>query len=233
MNIVITGCSQGIGREIALLFGKERDNKIVGITRNKKALDEIVRILSPEIFKGIQYDINSIFNNSQPLLNDIKKHFNVVDILINNAGRLVNKKFIDSEIEEGRSTFETNFFAPSELIRLLVPLMGVKNRSHIVNIASMAGFQGSEKYLGLSWYSASKAALACLTECLSVELHDYNIAVNCLALGSVQTEMLSNAFPDYKAPLAASEMAEYIVNFANTGQKVFNGKIIPVALSNP
>ena len=85
----------------------------------------------------------------------------------------------------------------------------------------------------VSAYSSSKAALANLTECLAVEFKEKNIAVNCLALGATQTEMLSEAFPEYKAPLTAKEMAEFIVYFSLNGHRYFNGKIIPVALSNP
>jgi NAD(P)-dependent dehydrogenase (short-subunit alcohol dehydrogenase family) len=105
--------------------------------------------------------------------------------------------------------------------------------SHIVNISSMGGFQGSAKYKGLSYYSASKAALACLTECLATEFTEFGISVNCLALGAVQTEMLDEAFPGYKAPVDAKQMAEFISGFALTGHKFFNGKILPVALGNP
>jgi NAD(P)-dependent dehydrogenase (short-subunit alcohol dehydrogenase family) len=97
----------------------------------------------------------------------------------------------------------------------------------------MGGFQGSSKYKGLSYYSASKAALSCLSECLAEEFRESGIVVNCLALGSVQTEMLKEAFPGYKAPVTAREMAELIVDFAIKGRKYFNGKVIPVAFSNP
>ncbi len=68
----------------------------------------------------------------------------------------------------------------------------------------MGGFQGSVKFPGLSLYSASKGALAILTECLAEEFKDRQIKVNCLALGSAQTEMLEQAFPGYKAPLSAA-----------------------------
>src|SRR5665647_2552069 len=98
--------------------------------------------------------------------------------------------------EEGRIIMETNFFGPGSLIRIVKPLM--PSGSHIVNISSMGGYQGSSKYRGLSYYSASKAALACLTECLALEFNRFRISVNCLALGSVQTEMLDEAFPGYK-----------------------------------
>jgi NAD(P)-dependent dehydrogenase (short-subunit alcohol dehydrogenase family) len=126
---------------------------------------------------------------------------------------------------------ETNFIGPASVIRTVIPFM--TNESHIVNISSMGGYQGSSKYPGLSYYSASKAALACLSECLAVEFTGSGIKVNCLALGAVQTEMLEEAFPGYKAPVTASEMAEYISWFALNGHKYFNGKIIPVAVNNP
>jgi short-subunit dehydrogenase len=97
----------------------------------------------------------------------------------------------------------------------------------------MGGFQGSAKFPGLSYYSASKAALACISECLAGELKELEIIVNCLAPGSVQTEMLEDAFPGYKAPVSAREMGKFIGDFALTGNRFFNGKIIPVALTTP
>ena len=111
--------------------------------------------------------------------------------------------------------------------------MGGKSRTHIVNIGSMGGYQGSSKYNGLSWYSSSKAAIANLSESLAEEFKELNIDVNCLALGAVNSEMLSVAFPGYKAPVNPDEVGKFIADFALTGNKLFNGRIIPVALSNP
>jgi NAD(P)-dependent dehydrogenase (short-subunit alcohol dehydrogenase family) len=126
---------------------------------------------------------------------------------------------------------EINYFAPVTLIRTLFPLM--RKGSHIVNISSMGGFQGSLKFDGLSCYSASKAAMACLTECLASEFSEPGIAVNCLAPGSVSTEMLSDAFPGYNAPVSAKDMGNFVAWFATNGGKFFNGKILPVALTTP
>ena len=111
--------------------------------------------------------------------------------------------------------------------------METKTRGHVINISSIGGVQGSVKFAGLSAYSSTKAALACLTECLAEEFKDLNISFNCLALGAVQTEMLEEAFPGYKAPLTAWEMAEFISKFSVNANKVMNGKIIPVSLSTP
>ena len=97
----------------------------------------------------------------------------------------------------------------------------------------MGAFQGSVKFPGLSLYSASKGALAILSECMAEELKDFGISVNCLALGAAQTEMLSEAFPGYKAPLTAEDMAEYIADFTLSGHKYYNGKILPLSQSTP
>jgi NAD(P)-dependent dehydrogenase (short-subunit alcohol dehydrogenase family) len=132
---------------------------------------------------------------------------------------------------EAREMMEVNFFAPALIIRTLLDLM--KKGAHVVNISSMGGFQGSVKFPGLSYYCASKAALACISECLAIELKELEISVNCLALGSVQTEMLGDSFPGYKAPVDAYEMGKFIGDFALNGNRYFNGKVIPVASTTP
>jgi NAD(P)-dependent dehydrogenase (short-subunit alcohol dehydrogenase family) len=147
------------------------------------------------------------------------------------AGSLVSQDFMKMKDSDARTMMETNFFGPAAAIRILRTLM--VRGSHILNISSMGGYQGSTKFRGLSYYSASKAAIACLSECLAEEFRDSGISVNCLALGAVQTEMLAEAFPGYNAPVGAGEIASFISYFALNGQKFMNGRIIPVALSNP
>ena len=176
-------------------------------------------------------DISRFDEYEKKFTGTVENSFDTVDILVNTAGFLVARDFSDISREESRQMMETNFFGPASVIRVLIPYM--KKGSHIVNITSMGGFQGSAKYRGLSYYSASKAALSCLSECLAAELGESGIVVNCLALGSVQTEMLEEAFPGYRAPVNAREMAELIADFAIKGSKFFNGKVIPVAFSNP
>lgn len=231
MNIIINGGSRGIGREITLRMAEDKDNQIIVTGRNEDDLRELTRVCLNENVTYIRLDLSAIDNVIVALKDQIYNRFSRVDLLINNAGSLVVKDFLKVSIQEARIMMETNFFGPAAFIRLLVPLMA--NGSHIVNISSMGGFQGSSKYRGLAYYSASKAALASLTECIAGELKETGICVNCLALGSVQTEMFENAFPGLKAPLKPGEMAEFIVYFAINGHKFFNGKILPVALGNP
>jgi NAD(P)-dependent dehydrogenase (short-subunit alcohol dehydrogenase family) len=161
----------------------------------------------------------------------IKAEWGHVDVLINNAGTLLNKPFLDTTLSDFEYVYKTNVYGVSELIKTVLPYLS--KGSHVVNISSLGGVQGSMKFAGLSAYSSSKAAVITLTELLAEEYKDNNIAFNVLALGAVQTEMLEEAFPGYKAPTTALEMASYILNFALTGHKFYNGKLLQVSNSTP
>jgi short-subunit dehydrogenase len=229
MNIIITGGTRGIGKEVVLNLAEDMNNRILVSGRNEKALNELSS--RSENIHVLQFDLSTINDQPDLITETIIKHFERVDILINMAGLLINRKFTDLSIDETRRMMEINFLGPVSLIRIVKPFMPVG--SHILNISSMGGFQGSVKYPGLSIYSASKAALACLSECLAVEFRESGISVNCLALGAVQTEMFEEAFPGHKAPVNAKEVAGFICGFALKGKRFFNGKIIPVAVNNP
>lgn len=105
--------------------------------------------------------------------------------------------------------------------------------AHVVCIGSMGGFQDSVKFPGLAAYSSSKAALACFAQCAAVEFAPLGIRSNCLALGSVDTAMLRAAFPDHRASTSAAEMGRYVAEFTLQGHKLYNGKVLPVAVSTP
>ncbi|MBA4321178.1 MAG: short-chain dehydrogenase [Odoribacter sp.] len=231
MNIIITGGSGGIGREIAYCLSEDRNNNILITGRNPKSL---AGTADTAIEKNIRYLVSDFANlhlAPEVFKNQVLSVFETVDILINNAGCLYSKRFAETSDEQAREMMEVNFFAPMLIIKTLLPLINMG--AHIVNISSMGGFQGSAKFPGLSYYSASKAAIACMSECLAGELKEKKISVNCLAPGSVQTEMVENAFPGYKAPVTAAEMGKYIADFALTGSRLFNGKIIPVSFTTP
>jgi len=229
MNIIVNGGTRGIGREIVDNLSLNTNNQIFVTGRN----DTILKSLSSGYrnVRTCSIDMSLFDSQTKKFEESVLSYFKKVDILINLAGFLVAKDFLEMTNSEARLIMETNFFGPASLIRLVKPMMSAG--SHIVNVSSMGGFQGSSKFRGLSYYSASKAAIACLTECLAVEFQESGINVNCLALGAVQTEMLNEAFPGYKAPVDAKQMARFISEFALTGHRFFNGKILPVAVSNP
>ena len=154
-----------------------------------------------------------------------------VDILINNAGKLISKPFEKLTAKDFLEVYSVNVFAVAALTQQILPFL--KKESHVVNISSIGGVQGSMKFPVLAAYSSSKGALLTLTEMLAEEYKEQGISFNALALGAVQTEMLEEAFPGYKAPVSAVEMANYIYNFALTGNKFYNGKILQVSSSTP
>lgn len=233
-NIIITGASSGVGFEAVLDLTAKKENKVIALARSADKLAKLQEIASSLNYDGgqlypIEFDI--VKDNYEGLSQFIASEFGQVDILINNAGILVNKSFQDTSVADFASMLETNVIGHVQMIKAVLPFM--KEGGHIVNIGSMGGFAGSVKFSGLSAYSASKGALHTLTECLAAEFAPLGIKVNCLALGSAQTEMLEAAFPGYESPVLAFEMGRYIADFAETGSKYFNGKIIPVAVSTP
>ena len=113
-------------------------------------------------------------------------------------------------------------------------LSQLTDRAHVIAISSVGGVQGSVKFPGLTNYSSSKGAINVLMECFQAEFTEFSQwSFNTLALGAVQTEMLSEAFPDYVAPLQPEELSPFIYTFASTAGQVMRGKIIPVSLSTP
>ena len=237
MLAMITGASRGIGFETAKYLACESDLEIIALSRNKRGLDDLAASCKGERISSrvhpIVFDLEQFLVNPESIRAVLPKDINHVDILINNAGYLVNKPFDRLDLSDLERMFRVNVFAPALLIRELLPVLGKKGTSHVINIASMGGYQGSIKFPGLSYYSSSKAALACLTECLSQEFNETDVVFNCLALGSVQTEMFEEAFPGVRAGLTTSKMAEFIGDFALTGHLYFKGKIIPVSASTP
>ena len=224
-KIVITGCSRGIGLELARLFA-DSGHEVLALSRNP---DPVLSLESPNI-SAFSFDLAQESSCVQ-LRSFLKDNWKQVDILINNAGSLINKPLVETSLDEFRSVYEVNVFGVVAVLKTVLPFM--TGTGHVVNISSMGGIQGSLKFSGLAAYSSSKGALITLTELLAEEYKESGPAFNVLALGAVQTEMLEEAFPGFKAPVSALEMARYIMQFAIEGNQYYNGKILQVSSSTP
>lgn len=224
-NVIITGTSRGIGFELAQLFAKN-GYRVLALSRNSKPLEN----LNIKNITTISVDLSNE-TDLKKVAEFISSSWKTVDILINNAGKLINKPFEKLTSVDFLEVFKVNVFSVAELTRQLIPYL--KRGSHVVNISSIGGVQGSLKFPGLAAYSSSKGALITLTELLAEEYKEQEIAFNALALGAVQTEMLEEVFPGYKASVSANEMADYIYNFALNGNKFYNGKILQVSSTTP
>lgn len=225
---IVTGASRGIGYETCKILAREKHH-VLAVARSQNSL-ELLQEFDPEFIHAIPTDLTDEAS-VDALIKTINKNFDGVDILINNAGALINKPFADLSLDDWRSQLDSNLISAVHISRQL--LSSFNDGAHIVNISSMGGYQGSAKFPGLAAYSVSKGALSIFTECLAVELGDQNIKANALCLGAVQTEMLEEAFPGIEAPVNPTEMGHYIADFALHGGRFYNGKILPVALEDP
>lgn len=223
-NIIITGTSRGIGYELALRFAEAGHNILAISRKTPQAFIENPRITCLSIDLSKEEDLKNVSH----FLEDTWKR---VDILIHNAGSLLHKPFDQITSEEFENIYKVNVFGVANLTRICIPYL--QKGSHVVTISSMGGIQGSMKFAGLSAYSSSKGAVITLSELLAEEYKDQGVAFNVLALGAVNTEMLQEAFPGYEAPLSAKEMASYIFDFALTGNKYYNGKVLQVSATTP
>ena len=224
-TVIITGTSRGIGYELVSLFSNA-GYSVLALSRNTNPVSK----LNDKNITPLKFDLN-ISGDYKNVEIYINKHWKQVDVLINNAGSILNKPFSKTTIEDFKNVYNTNVFGVAELTKLVIPFM--PSNGHVVTISSMGGVQGSAKFAGLSAYSSSKGAVITLTELLAEEYKDSGPSFNVLALGAVQTEMLEEAFPGYKAPLSAVEMASYIFDFSEKGQKFYNGKLLEVSSSTP
>ncbi len=224
-NIVVIGTSRGIGKELVLKLASNPEFNVYALSRNGSADFEKHSNIYFHPFdlssKTVREDASKIFQSIGEI------HF-----MVNNAGKLVNKPFLELTSNDIQSCYQTNILGVIQAVQAAVPFLE-KQTSHVVNISSMGGFQGSVKFAGLSVYSTSKAALCSFTELFSEEYKETAISMNCLCLGAVQTEMLNEAFPGYKAPHSSEEMADYIADFLLNGHRFYRGKILPVSTTTP
>ncbi len=229
-KIIISGGSSGIGKALVKKFVGQ-GYEVFTFARSQEKLNRLSVELpqTKDLLHTYAFDLKT--GDFSRLASEVKATMGSIDRIVNNAGMLVNKPFLELTEVEVEDAFRVNVMAVFLFVQHLFPL--ISPGAHIVNITSIGGFQGSVKFPGLSAYSASKGALAILTESMAVELSQYNIKVNALALGAVQTDMLAAAFPGYKAPLTPDEMADFILEFTLNGHRYFNGKILPVSLSTP
>lgn len=228
--IIITGASRGIGRETVNALVREHGAHVLAIARDRTALDQlqsqhdstsvstlVLDLLQPDAPARVQHAVG-----------DRRVHG-----FVHNAGLLLKKPLGAYAAEDLHRVFAVNVFAPLLLTQALMQQLAGNPPGHVLHIASMGGFQDSAKFPGLAAYSASKAALACLAQCIAEEGKGLGVRSNCLAIGSVATEMLAAAFPGYTAPTTSEEMGRFVARFVIEGHKLFNGKVLPVATTTP
>ncbi len=224
-RIIITGTSRGIGFQLVQQLAAA-GHQVLALSRHNQSVEE----LQLEQVTSLTFDITKA-EDIASVKTFVSDTWGQVDVLIHNAGYLVHDDFESISINALQQVYAVNVFGVYELTQVLLPLM--HSESHVVAISSMGGIQGSVKFPGLTAYSSSKAAVINLMEVLAEEKKENGPIFNTLALGAVQTEMFEEAFPGAQAGLQPKDMAAYIAQFALTGHKVYNGKVLQVSNSTP
>ena len=220
-TILVSGSSSGIGFAICE-ESKKQGHNVIGISRNINSQATELGIRSYSVDVTNQNQINELVNN-------LTSENITIDILINNAGLLIKDKFRDTTDDTFKKVYDVNVFGLANLTRALLPIINTDGQ--VINISSIGGVNTSKKFPGLSAYASSKGALITLTEVLAEEYRS-RPRFNCLALGSVKTKMLAEAFPGYEAKITPDEMAKQILDFAFDQNNTRNGEIITLDKGN-
>lgn len=228
-TVLVVGAGKGIGYESV----KNLLNKgvfVVALSQNLSQLEKIAE--KNQNLKLFKLDIANE-NDQQGFINRMLNEKIKFNEILFTVGSLIKKDWLNFTQAEITQLYQTNVFGVYFMIRNIIQNKLYLPKLHVVTIGSMGGVPGTLKFPGMLHYSSSKAALACLTECLAEEMKGENLHFNCLSLGAVETEMKNKAFPDFQAPHNSEEMADFVINFLLNSGPFFNGKQLPVSISTP
>lgn len=183
---LITGGSKGIGLAIVEEF-VHLGAEVIIVARNERDLSGVVQMLSQRGFvvDGIAGDVSSEKFRTE-LISSLSTKWSRLDILVNNVGTNIRKKFVEYEEQEYRRLFETNLFSLTEICRLAHPLLKKSNNGSVVNIASVAG---SIDVQSGPPYGMTKAAIIQLTKHLAVEWAPDKIRINSVSPWYIETPL--------------------------------------------
>ncbi len=231
--VVVTGSSRGLGRAIALQFGKNGDKVVVNYRSNEEAASAVARDIiaaSGDAFP-LRADVSSA-EDADALIQAAIERWGRVDVLVNNAGRTKDRLLLRMEEQEWDDVINTNLSGSFNCMRAVSKIMVTQGEGHIISIASIVGMQGRE---GQANYSASKAGLIGLTKSCAKELGPYNIKVNAVLPGYLKTDMGETITTSVKDRIARentlqrstqpAEVAEFIFHLSrmnNVSGQIFN-----------
>jgi len=223
---VITGAGRGVGRATALLFARA-GAKIVLFSRTQAQLAETVSAIREQggaAFAVVgdvarEEDVQNLFEQTQ-------EQYGRVDILVNCAGVVAVKPFAELDTATWDKVIGVNLRGTFLCCRAAFRVMTEQKQGVILNISSLSGVKGVEKFPGLSAYNVSKAGVASLTEILAIEGKPHNIRVSAVSPGAIATEMLRQAAPHLTAGMTPDDMAEILLFLADDSGRMFGGSNI-------
>lgn len=208
---IITGASSGIGRSCAELL-EQRGARVVTFAR------------SAGVVRGDVADPEAI----ERLFTETESRFGPCEILVNAAGMADPLPLVDTTFERWRKMFDVNVHGIYLTCRRALPSMLERGAGAIVNVASISGVPGPDKFPGWVSYCASKGAVISLTEALAVEVKSRGVRVNAVSPGSVDTPMWAAVSNNAPASMTAAEVAETILFLASDRSRPMNGQNLNV-----
>ena len=222
---IVTGASGGIGRAVAELLAR-RGALVAIFARSSGKLDHIASAFDGRML-AVSGDVAEA-EAIERLFAAAESRFGDCDLLVNNAGMTDRKRIIDMTPEAWDRVFAVNVRGAFLATRRALPSMMAKRGGAIVNVASISGVAGPQKFPGLASYNASKAAVIALTEATAVEVKDFGIRVNCISPGSVDTEMWREVSGGAPAAMTPDEIAEAILFLGSDRSRPMNGQNLNV-----
>lgn len=222
---IVTGASSGIGRRTAELLAA-RGARVAIFARSAEKLDAIAarhreRMLAVSGDVGDLADVERLFAATE-------SRFGHCDVLVNNAGMIDPAPLIDTTLDQWERMFAVNVRGAFLTCRRALPAMLERGTGAIVNVSSISGVIGPEKFPGWVSYCASKGALISMSEALAVEVKEKGVRVNSVSPGSVDTPMWDEASGGAPAEMSADEVAEAILFLASDRSRPMNGQNLPL-----
>ncbi len=223
---IVTGAGRGVGRSTALAFARA-GAKVVLCSRTGVQLDEVVGEIRRQGGEALavvgdvarEEDVHRLFEQTL-------QAYGRVDILVNCAGVVAVKPFLEMDTETWDEVINVNLRGTFLCCRAAFRVMAEQKQGVILNLSSLSGVKGVEKFPGLSAYNVSKSGVAGLTEILAVEGKPYNIRVTAVSPGAVATEMLRQAAPHLEAGMTPDELADILLFLADDSGQKFSGSNI-------
>jgi NAD(P)-dependent dehydrogenase (short-subunit alcohol dehydrogenase family) len=222
---IVTGASSGIGRKTAELLAA-RGARVAIFARSAEKLRRIAEPFGGAMV-AVAGDVSDLADVER-LFVTTESHFGKCDVLVNNAGIIDPAPLVDTTLEQWRRMFAVHVEGIFLTCRRALPSMLGRGAGSIVNVASISGVPGPEKFPGWVSYCASKGAVISLTDALAVEVKSRGVRVNCVSPGSVDTEMWAEASGGAPAEMTAEEVAETILFLASDRSRPMNGQNLHV-----
>ncbi|HUP48283.1 MAG TPA: SDR family oxidoreductase [Thermoanaerobaculia bacterium] len=222
---VVTGASSGIGRRTAEML-VERGARVAVFARSGGKLAALAAAHGGRMIavSGDAADPGAV----ERLFRETETRFGACEILVNNAGMIDPEVVLNTGVERWDRMFAVNVRSAFLASRRALPRMIERRAGVIVNVASISGIPGPEKFPGFASYNASKAALIAFTEALAVEVKEHGLRVNCVSPGSVDTAMWAEAGGGAPAEMTPEEVAETILFLASSRSRPINGQNLHV-----